>query len=296
MNLRQILLEITLDLSNAYEYKFVGGTNWEYNFEISTGTKYSVEFAPLSDGDSNSYERIYHTTNKNTDPAGLALTNENQALKVNATVMKITLDFLSKNKDWHTILIAPLSEGRKKLVKVLLDKNLPSKYFYDEVEEDGSILIYRKYSGLNELTLDLSNAYDYKFMGGKNWKYDFTISAGTNYSVIFKHTLKDELNYYERIYITTNKDYFTALTNENQALKVNATVMKITLDFLEQNKDWDRILINPLSEGRKKLVKVLLDKNLPSKYEFKEIEKNPIPSREGDGSQIIIYKKNEEAV
>ena len=64
MNLRQILLEITLDLSNAYDYKFVGGTNWEYNFEISTGTKYSVEFIPLSDGDSNSYERMYYTRNK----------------------------------------------------------------------------------------------------------------------------------------------------------------------------------------------------------------------------------------
>jgi len=141
MKLISILYEISLDLSNAYDYKFVGGENWEYDFEISTGTKYTVAFSPISDGE-DAYERTYFVTNKEKNWKN---TGEGQALKVNATVMKITLDFLERNKSWNIILISPISESRKKMVMTLLDKNLPSKYNFEEIEDGLQIMIYRKY-------------------------------------------------------------------------------------------------------------------------------------------------------
>lgn len=141
ISLLGILNEISLDLSNAYDYKFVGGENWKYEFEISTGTKYAVTFNKMNE-EGDTYERVYFVTNKEIDP--FKGTGENQALKVNATVMKITLDFLERVKDLHILYISPITKSRKKMVMTLLDKNLPSKYSFEEIENGDEIIIYKK--------------------------------------------------------------------------------------------------------------------------------------------------------
>jgi hypothetical protein len=132
---------------------------------------------------------------------------------------------------------------------------------------------------LVEITLDLSNAYEYKYIGGSDPSYDFTTSTGTDYTVTFKKSHEDD-GIFERLYYPTNKEYQGKDTKENKALQVNATVMKITIDFLENNKDWNLLVIDPITESRRRMVMVLIDKNLPDKYSVEQVE--------GD---ILIYPK-----
>jgi hypothetical protein len=60
------------------------------------------------------------------------------------------------------------------------------------------------------------------------------------------------------------------MTGENKAFKINATVMAITLDFLENNKDWLKLIIVPLDSKRHNLVRRFLDTNIPEKYFMEE--------------------------
>lgn len=133
-----LLLEYSFDLSNTYDYQYIGGTNTKsYKFKTAKDTDYYVDFVPNTKN-KGQYERVYHPIK---DMPG-TLTNEGDAYKINATVMKVTLDFLKRNKDWDVLHIQPIDRRRKKIVDAFIDKNLPSAYEKDE--SDGVILIYKK--------------------------------------------------------------------------------------------------------------------------------------------------------
>lgn len=135
-----ILLELTYDLSNAYkDYELVSSSkDYIYKFLTDKKTEYIVKFS-RNPKDPGQYERVYFPTNKTTEKP--LLTGEGDALRVNATVMEITLDFLNKIGEKLTVLlIRPISSSRMAIVKKLIDTNLPSKFSWEEVNDD--ILIY----------------------------------------------------------------------------------------------------------------------------------------------------------
>jgi hypothetical protein len=143
IKLKQILNEITFDLSTAFPFKYIGGKDNEYRFDTGKN-EYKVVFKP--DGES-TYERVYHTTDR-----GLGNNFEDtkegivMAIAVNATVMKITLDFIERTPDFSMIYMVPISRSRFNTVKKFLEKYLPKKYpFVAEASDNGEdiIAIYR---------------------------------------------------------------------------------------------------------------------------------------------------------
>lgn len=139
-----ILLELTYDLSNAYkDYILVSSSkDYTYKFLTEKDTEYVVKFSRDSK-DPGQYERVYFPTNilKTKGSEKRLLTGEGDALRINATVMMITLDFLDKiGEKLRVLLIRPISSSRMAIVKKLIDNNLPSKFSWEEVNDD--ILIY----------------------------------------------------------------------------------------------------------------------------------------------------------
>jgi hypothetical protein len=144
IKLKQILNEITFDLSTAFDpITYIGGENNEYRFNTGKN-EYAVAFKP--EGES-TYERVYHTTDR-----GLGNNFEDtkegaiMAIAVNATVMKITLDFIKRTPDFSMIYMVPISRSRFNTVKKFLEKYLPKKYpFAAEASDKGEniIVIYR---------------------------------------------------------------------------------------------------------------------------------------------------------
>ena len=132
------LNEVGEDLSSAYDFKYVGGSNPTYTF--STGeTEYKVVFR---DEEGGTYERMYMPVQKK--PLGKGeTTGEGKAIPVNATVMAITLDFLENNKDWHTVTMHPIDPRRHRLVTSFVNNNIP-KNKYDVEDIDGILNITRK--------------------------------------------------------------------------------------------------------------------------------------------------------
>jgi len=123
IKLKQILNEITFDISTAFPFRYIGGKYNEYLF--STGKhKYKVAFKP--DGES-TYERVYNTINR---PLGTNFddTKEGVPLAINATVMKITLDFIERNPNFSMIYMVPISRSRFNVVKRFIEEYLPKKY------------------------------------------------------------------------------------------------------------------------------------------------------------------------
>jgi hypothetical protein len=120
----------------TYDWKYSGGKDNSYHFS-SEDRKYIVSFIFHDTG---VYERVYKTEGRHQN---FAMTGEGKALKVNATVAEVTLDFMEKNNDWHTLMISPLDTKRHRLVSKFLDANIPkSKYHIDS--EEGIIKITRK--------------------------------------------------------------------------------------------------------------------------------------------------------
>jgi hypothetical protein len=138
IKLIDILLEIGDDLNSAYDFKYIGGVNPTYTF--TTGeTPYKVVFRNEGGG---TYERIYTPVSKKSLKTNVT-TGEGKALKVNATVMAVTLDFLNNNTDWHTLTIQPIDPRRYRIVANFIYKNVPKdKYVVEEI--DGIINITRK--------------------------------------------------------------------------------------------------------------------------------------------------------
>jgi hypothetical protein len=132
---------------------------------------------------------------------------------------------------------------------------------------------------INEIGEDLSSAYKWEYKGGNNPTYTFS-TGETKYKVVFRN---EEGGTFERIYSPIGKDVYTksrditrkttATTGEGKAIPVNATVMAVTLDFLEKNKDWYILTIHPIDPRRHKLVGTFLNKNIPlDKYNVEDIE------------------------
>lgn len=132
------LNEVGESLDNIYPWKLRKGSDNIYLFKAGD-VKYVVQFMDNGGG---SYERIYHTV-KEGDVDSDIMTNKGNALKVNATVMAVTLDFLNKNNKWYELIIHPLDSRRLHLVLNFLNKHLHSNVKYEV--DNGIILIYRKY-------------------------------------------------------------------------------------------------------------------------------------------------------
>lgn len=130
--------EVGEDLSSAYDFKYIGGSDPTYTFNTGQ-TKYKVVFKDEGGG---TYERIYAPIQKKPLGAGVT-TGEGKAIPVNATVMAITLDFLEKNKDWYILTVHPIDPRRHRLVTNFIDKNLP-KDKYDVEDVEGVLSITRK--------------------------------------------------------------------------------------------------------------------------------------------------------
>lgn len=139
MNINESELnEVGDSLENIYPWKLKKGSDNIYIFN-SGNVKYAVQFMDNGGG---TYERIYHTV-KEGDVDNNVMTNKGNALRVNATVMSITLDFLKNNSKWYELIIHPLDERRLHLVLNFLNKHLPQNIRYEV--DNGVILIYRKY-------------------------------------------------------------------------------------------------------------------------------------------------------
>lgn len=139
-----LLLELEFDSSKAdkYEYKKdSSGLRYTFNTtkEGKPGIEYEVIFMPHDDS---TFERMYRPSKKNPNTF-YDMTGEGNAMKVNATVMDITLDFMKNNKDWYDIIISPINTKRLNIVKSFIEKSIPkNKYFVEENE--GILSITRK--------------------------------------------------------------------------------------------------------------------------------------------------------
>jgi hypothetical protein len=137
-----LITELGDDLSKALpddRITYIGGKNNEYTFSTYKDeekkiklNEYKVAFKP--DGES-TYERVYHTMNR---PLGTNFedTKEGKPLQINATVMKITLDFMKRNPDFYMIYIVPLDRRRFNLVSAYMKNSLPPQYSF-EAESNG---------------------------------------------------------------------------------------------------------------------------------------------------------------
>jgi hypothetical protein len=122
---------------------------------------------------------------------------------------------------------------------------------------------------INEIGEDLSSAYEWEYKGGYNPTYTFS-TGQTQYKVVFRN---EGQGVFERIYTPVKKGMKGIMTGEGKAIPINATVMAVTLDFMEKNNDWYIITIHPIDPRRRKLVGNFLYKNIPSnKYNIEEIE------------------------
>ena len=133
------ILNELFDMDVKYEWTYLGGVNNVYTFKTDGGVEYTVSFRPYSDFPG-AYERDYKPTKgRHTD-----MTGEGHPLTVGATVMDITNDFLKKKKNFKKLVISPISDKRLTIVKNFLEKHLDSKFFYDILDEEGVIEIYKK--------------------------------------------------------------------------------------------------------------------------------------------------------
>jgi len=119
---------------------------------------------------------------------------------------------------------------------------------------------------VTELGGDLSKALPFTYVGGKYNEYRFK-TENNDYTVAFK---PDGESAYERVYHTINRPLGTNFedTKEGKPLQINATVMAITLDFMERNPKFGMIYIIPLDIRRFNLVSTYIKNNLPSDYSF----------------------------
>jgi Zn-dependent peptidase ImmA (M78 family) len=133
---------------------------------------------------------------------------------------------------------------------------------------------------LNEVGgLELAYPWSYAGIVGKSEKYIFKTEF-TEYFVYFTR-IEEQKGFieYERAYFPKGK-YPNVLTGEGKPLAINATVMAITINFLNRNKEWDAVYISPIGEQRRKLVISFLNKSLPPEYYFEE-----------RGLSIYIYRR-----
>jgi hypothetical protein len=136
-----LITELSYSLDNALPFTYIGGKNSEYTFKTDQN-EYKVKFTP--DGES-TYERSYYTTNRD-QGRNFDDTKEGKPLQINATVMKITLDFMERNPNFYMIYIVPIDRKRFDLVTTYIKNNLPSEYSFEAKASEGEdiIAIYNK--------------------------------------------------------------------------------------------------------------------------------------------------------
>lgn len=139
MKLLNIISEIANDLNNIYPFEYYPPNGYDsveyYNFETET-QGYVVRFYPSQPRKyypEGSYTRDYMTRDmmamSGIEPiSNKSMTGENKALKVNATVMAITMDWFDKHPDFNQLLIEPVDERRLRIVKRFVDNAVGSRY------------------------------------------------------------------------------------------------------------------------------------------------------------------------
>jgi len=134
------LNEIADNIDNIYPFEYYPPINSYtpteyYNFDTEN-QKYVVKFYPSYPAryfPKGSYGRDYMTSDMMA-MAGIepisdkSMTGENKALKVNATVMAITMDWFDKHPDFTQLVIEPVDERRLRLVKRFVDNTVGGKY------------------------------------------------------------------------------------------------------------------------------------------------------------------------
>ena len=135
------LNEVAENIDNIYPFEYYPPASHEYNpvhhYSFDTETqKYNVRFFekyPKKYYPDGTYERDYMTYDMGAfsgiEPiSDKSMTNEHKALKVNATVMAITIDWIERTPDFYQLIITPVDERRLNLVKRFCDNTLGGKY------------------------------------------------------------------------------------------------------------------------------------------------------------------------
>ena len=137
MKLLDVIKEIADDINNIFPYKMtVYQQPYQDDYEIyqfSTPTKeYTVKFFPWTQ---ERFEGIFEREYKTNDMYGSikpnSLTNEHMAIKVNATIMALTIDWLERNpikEGFRMLVIQPIDKRRYKIVKRFIDRTIKGKY------------------------------------------------------------------------------------------------------------------------------------------------------------------------
>jgi hypothetical protein len=124
---------------------------------------------------------------------------------------------------------------------------------------------------LLELSFDISKDSTYPYEKKSNTKYVFK-SGKYDYEVNFTNFYKNS-GVFVRSYKPV-KETYRGMTKEGKALKVIATVTAITLDFMNTNKYWNTIIINPVSDKRSRILKLFFDQSYFDNYNIEEVEPN----------------------
>lgn len=152
INNLKVINEIA-DLSSKFEWHIRNKFNsvWSYNFD-SPKNNFTVRFINVGGGE---WERIYYKSYSSGEATvnPFQSTNEGIALKINATVMDITLDFLGnieKNYTFTSLIINPIDDKRYKLVMYFLRKYL-SVHQWTVIGDGDEIKIQPKVDNIKEI-------------------------------------------------------------------------------------------------------------------------------------------------
>jgi hypothetical protein len=143
--IKSIISEIADDVSNIYPFQLQpkdGDPAERYDkYTFTTESKeYIVKFPPINSSSypEGSYYREYKTIDM-TYLNAFSMTNENKAIKVNATIMSITIDWLNRHEDFFQLFIHPVDERRYEIVKRFIDNTILGKY--NVLYNEGNIVI-----------------------------------------------------------------------------------------------------------------------------------------------------------
>jgi hypothetical protein len=134
-----LITEVGDGIKNIFDFRYIGGPYKEYIFKTDTN-EYKVAFKEEAE---NSYERVYHTTNRRLGHS-FDDTQEGKPLKINATVMAITLDFIKRNPNIVFISINPLDSRRFNLVKKFIENNLPKGFEVKYHRDQDNIMLFNR--------------------------------------------------------------------------------------------------------------------------------------------------------
>ena len=163
-----ILNEIGNDISNIYPFQLLPPNSGHYDrYGFSTESKeYVVSFFPkVGGGWRDTYVREYNSEDLGKISAN-SLTGEHKAIKVNATVMAITIDWLDKHKDnefFKQLIIEPVDNRRHNIVMRFINNTIAGEY--DIIDDKPMIIVRKKESNDMDEPLD---EVTYRYKEGRN--------------------------------------------------------------------------------------------------------------------------------